>query len=81
MAHSADLMLPSSLRWSLILDIKIVGKFAELVACSKFDVIYSSSWSGNKTQASWKKGLLVAPAVEKRRACDGVSPISEANAE
>lgn len=53
-----------------------MGKFELLVACRRFEVMYSSSWSGRKTQASWKNGLLEDPDVERRRECVGNCPTS-----
>lgn len=57
----------SGVRSNFILEIRIVGKLALLVAWRRLDVIYSSSWLGMNTQASWKNGLFVFPAVDMRR--------------
>ncbi len=40
--------------------------------------MYSSSYAGRYTQASWKNGLFVVPAVERRRECVGDGPINSA---
>jgi hypothetical protein len=56
-----------------------VGKLALLVACNRLEVTYSSSWIGRKTHASWKKGLLEIPVVERRREWLGDGPMRVAN--
>ncbi len=38
--------------------------------------MYSSSWVGRKTQASWKKGFLDVAEVVRRREWVGEGPIS-----
>ena len=53
----------------------MVGKLALLVAWRRFDVMYSSPWSGMNTHAWWKNGLFVVPAVEMRREWDGEVPM------
>lgn len=50
------------------------GWLDDEVACSRLDVMYSSSWGGRNTQASWKKGVFDVFAVESRRECVGVRP-------
>lgn len=37
--------------------------------------MYSSSWAGRKTHASWKKGFLLVSVVERRRDWVGEGPI------
>jgi hypothetical protein len=61
---------------------RIVGRTLLLprAFCRRLLVMYSSSWSGRKTHASWKNGLFVLPALVRRREKVGASPTMAAKA-
>lgn len=71
--------LRRSVRNSFTLEIRMVGKLEVDVDWRRLEVMYSSSWSGRNTHASWKNGFSEFFSVDRSNEWVGDAPIKVFN--